>query len=155
DPNAACSPIPVPDRVTTDFLWQRSPFQMSGGGSGRIETAGIDYLLPYWMARYYGVITADTLTVVSAASGAAALAPGAIATVFGANLASSTASSRAQPPPQDLSGVTVTVTDSAGVSRAARIYFVSGGQVNFVLPDDMAPGPALIAIQESGRTVAA
>jgi hypothetical protein len=55
----ACQPIPVEERVTTDFIWQRSPFQMSGGGTGVIETAGIDYILPYWMARYYGVIQPD------------------------------------------------------------------------------------------------
>jgi hypothetical protein len=42
--------------VTTDFLWKRNPFQLSGGGQGTIETAGIDYLLPYWMGRFYGVI---------------------------------------------------------------------------------------------------
>ena len=53
----ACKPLPVQDRVTTDFIWQRSPFQLSGGGDGNIETAGIDYILPYWMARFYGVIT--------------------------------------------------------------------------------------------------
>ncbi len=53
----ACDPIPVPQRVTTDFLWQRSPFQLAGGGYGTIEGAGIDYILPYWMARYYGVIS--------------------------------------------------------------------------------------------------
>jgi hypothetical protein len=52
----ACDPVPVAQRPTTDFLWQRSPFQLFGGGSGNIESAGIDYLLPYWMARYYGVI---------------------------------------------------------------------------------------------------
>ena len=46
----ACKPLPVQDRVTTDFLWQRSPFQLAGGGNGDIETAGIDYILPYWMA---------------------------------------------------------------------------------------------------------
>jgi hypothetical protein len=51
----ACQPIPVPFRVTTDFLWQRSPFQLVGGGDGFIEGPGIDYLLPYWMARYYGL----------------------------------------------------------------------------------------------------
>lgn len=27
------------------------------GGSGLIETAGIDYILPYWMARYYNVVS--------------------------------------------------------------------------------------------------
>jgi hypothetical protein len=53
----ACKPLPVEDRVTTDFLWQRDPFQLSGGGNGDIETAGIDYILPYWMGRFYGVIT--------------------------------------------------------------------------------------------------
>jgi hypothetical protein len=53
----ACKPIPVPARVPTDFLWQRDPFQLTGGGSGTIEGAGIDYILPYWMARYYGVET--------------------------------------------------------------------------------------------------
>jgi hypothetical protein len=52
----ACEAIPVVDRPRTDFLWQRSPFQLIGHGTGRIETAGIDYILPYWMARYYGIV---------------------------------------------------------------------------------------------------
>jgi hypothetical protein len=52
----ACQPIPVAERVNSDFLWQRSPFLLYGGGNGLVETAGIDYILPYWMARYYGVI---------------------------------------------------------------------------------------------------
>lgn len=52
----ACRPLPIAERVKTDFIWQRSPFLLFGGGSGTIETAGIDYILPYWMARYYGVI---------------------------------------------------------------------------------------------------
>jgi hypothetical protein len=52
----ACNPIPVYDRIPTDFLWQRNPFDLAGGGAGTIESAGIDYLLPYWMARYYGVL---------------------------------------------------------------------------------------------------
>jgi len=52
----SCNPIPIALRVTTDFLWQRSPFQLVGGGSGTIEGAGIDYVLPYWMGRYYKVV---------------------------------------------------------------------------------------------------
>jgi hypothetical protein len=54
-PDQSCQPIPIALRVPTDFLWQRSPFQLVGGGSGVIEGAGIDYLLPYWMARFYGL----------------------------------------------------------------------------------------------------
>ena len=52
----ACDPIAVADRVPTDFLWQRNPFDLVGGSNGTIESAGIDYILPYWMARYYGVL---------------------------------------------------------------------------------------------------
>jgi hypothetical protein len=54
--NRACSPIPVNDRYPTDFLWQRSPFQLSGGEDGTVPTPGVDYILPYWMARYYQVV---------------------------------------------------------------------------------------------------
>jgi hypothetical protein len=52
----ACEPIPIVDRINTDFLWQRSPFMLYGGAEGRIEGPGLDYILPYWMARYYRVI---------------------------------------------------------------------------------------------------
>jgi hypothetical protein len=55
-PDRACAPLRVVDRGGTDFLWQRSPFGLVGGGEGTIEGAGIDYILPYWMARYYGVL---------------------------------------------------------------------------------------------------
>jgi hypothetical protein len=55
--NRACAPIPVEQRPNTDFLWQRSPLLLYGGGDGTVETAGIDYILPYWMARYYGSLS--------------------------------------------------------------------------------------------------
>ncbi len=54
--NRACNAVPVDERPNTDFLWQRSPFQLFGGVDGTVETAAIDYLLSYWMARYYGVL---------------------------------------------------------------------------------------------------
>ncbi len=52
----ACQPVPVPLRPPATFLWEVDPFQLKGGGAGIIENAGVDYILPYWMARYYGVI---------------------------------------------------------------------------------------------------
>lgn len=51
----ACEPVPIELRPPTDFVWQRNPFQLWGGLHGTIETAGIDYILPYWMSRYYGL----------------------------------------------------------------------------------------------------
>ncbi len=55
----ACRVIRINERVNTDFLWQRSPFLLfpSRRGEGTIETPAIDYLLPYWIGRYYGVLT--------------------------------------------------------------------------------------------------
>ena len=38
---------------------ETNSFVLAGGGEGNIEGAGIDYILPYWMGRYYGVISAD------------------------------------------------------------------------------------------------
>ena len=52
----ACQVLPVDERVRTDFLWQRSPFLLYGGGTGTIEGPGIDYTLPYWMGRFFKVI---------------------------------------------------------------------------------------------------
>lgn len=54
--NRGCDVIPVERRTPTDFIWQRSPFQLYGGLTGTIGSAGIDYILPYWMARHHGVI---------------------------------------------------------------------------------------------------
>lgn len=55
--NISCVPIPVRERTYADFLWQRAPFELLYQGDGSLESPGIDYLLPYWMARYYGVFT--------------------------------------------------------------------------------------------------
>ncbi len=88
----ACQPVPVPIRPPTDFLWQRNPFQLAGGGSGVVESAGIDYILPYWMARYYNVTA--PFVVQSAAAAMQVVAPGSIASVYGSNLASGTQAAR-------------------------------------------------------------
>ena len=52
----ACAPVPVAMRPPDEFIWQADPFQLTGGTSGVVEESGVDYLLPYWMARYYGSI---------------------------------------------------------------------------------------------------
>src|SRR5207302_10043499 len=82
----ACRPVPVPQRPPTDFLWQRNPFQLAGGGSGVIESAGIDYILPYWMSRFNNVTAA--FVVQSAAAGISVVAPGSVASIYGSNLSS-------------------------------------------------------------------
>ncbi|MBM3756472.1 MAG: hypothetical protein FJW38_21095, partial [Acidobacteria bacterium] len=71
--------------------------------------------------------------VVNAASFVgASLGPGAVASIFGTSLALSTASASSVPLPATLGGVRVIVN-----GRAAPLFYVSPGQINFQLPDDL------------------
>jgi uncharacterized protein (TIGR03437 family) len=140
----ACQPVPVWLRPPTDFLWQRSPFQLSVGGAGIIESAGIDYILPYWMARYYGL--QESIVVQSAAAPIAVVAPESLGSIFGSSLASATQKADSQPLPLSLGGVSVSVKDSAGNTAAAPLLYVSPGQINFLMPPNMATGVATFTI---------
>jgi uncharacterized protein (TIGR03437 family) len=136
----ACSPVPVPLRPPTDYLWQRDPFQLTGGGSSTVESPGIDYILPYWMGRYYGVISPDS--VQSSAAPSVAVAPGSLATMYGSNLAAGNMPASALPLPTSLGGLTLSVTDATGAQLPAALDFVSPNQVNFVIPGGAALGDA-------------
>ena len=144
----SCNAIPAALRPPDDFLWQESPYQLTGGGSSVIETAGIDYILPYWMARYYGVVS--PIAVQSAAAPNAAVTPDSIASLYGTNLAATTQPAGVQPPPLSLGGVTVTVTDSTGTSRVAPLMYVSPSQINFAVPQGASDGVAQFAILNGG-----
>ena len=130
----ACDPVPVPQRPTTDFLWQRDPFQLTGGGQGTIESAGIDYILPYWMARYYGLGT--SASVENAAAPSTTVAPDSFASFYAPSL-----------------GNAVTVTDSTGQARPAPVFFVSPTQVNFGIPTGTALGQAVVTSADATSTV--
>jgi uncharacterized protein (TIGR03437 family) len=148
--STACQPIPLVERPPADFLWQVSPFQLSGGGRGVIEGAGIDYILPYWMARYYGVITPSQVSSAAAATGV--VAPASLASLYGSNLAGSVAEASEQPLPTMLGGLSVSVTDATGNQADAGLVYVSPGQVNFAVPDRMSAGSASFAVTSNGTT---
>ena len=147
----ACQPVPVPLRPTLEFLWQIDPFQLAGGGDGTVEGSGIDYILPYWMGRYYGAIAGGA--VQSAAAPSSSVAPDSLASLYGVNLAPGIAQASVQPLPLALGLVTLSVTDTAGVVRAAPLLYVSPGQINFLVPDGTAPGLATLVV--SGQTFTA
>jgi uncharacterized protein (TIGR03437 family) len=80
---------------------------------------------------------------VSAASGDPMLAPDSLGSLYGPNLAAQTAIGQA-PYPTSLGGVSVQIVDSAGNSQPAQLVFVSPDQINFVMPQGMADGPATV-----------
>jgi len=86
------------------------------------------------------------LAVVHAATLAAGapLAPGAIATAYGVGLAGSPAAATA-----------VTIRDRYGVEAAASLLYVSGGQINLVLPPSLASGQGVLKVTRDGQPAGA
>ena len=80
-------------------------------------------------------------TVTDSARFAAGTTPGGIATIFGTKLASQNVASSATPLPTSLDGTSVYVN---GV--AARLFFVSATQINFLVPVGTLAGPAAVVV---------
>jgi uncharacterized protein (TIGR03437 family) len=82
------------------------------------------------------------------------LAPASFVSTFGLNLGTRQAAGMISENsyPTQLGGTTATVTDAAGTQRPVPLVFVSPQQVNFLVPDGTAPGPADLAITtDSGQ----
>ncbi|MEP6963002.1 MAG: hypothetical protein ABI995_13055, partial [Acidobacteriota bacterium] len=95
------------------------------------------------------------LASVSAASqaGATGLAPLAIGSGYGAGLAGGLSTSGSTPITA-LAGVTVTLRDASGADRLAPLYFVSPGQINYVVPQGTGEGLAAVTVRRDGQVVA-
>ena len=82
-----------------------------------------------------------------------ALAAEVIAAGFGPGLATGTAGAPGTPLPTELLGTSVDVTDSQGVTRAAPLFFVSAGQINYLIPGGTAPGLATVRVNSGTGAV--
>jgi uncharacterized protein (TIGR03437 family) len=82
------------------------------------------------------------------------LASESIVSGFGVNLASGSQASAAAPLPTSLRGVTVRVRDGAGTDRAAPLFFVSPGQINYQIPAGTMVGAATVTVVRENQTVA-
>ena len=84
----------------------------------------------------------------------AGVAPESIATAFGAGLAGGTAVASGAGLPVELGGVSVSIADSRGVSRAAPLFAVFPNQVNFLVPAGTAAGAAVVTVRSGQGTFA-
>lgn len=62
--NSECSglsktAIDVKDRVPASFLWEKNPWKLKEDAIPNFVYPGVDYLIAYWMARYYGYLEDD------------------------------------------------------------------------------------------------
>ena len=83
------------------------------------------------------------------------LAPEAIATGFGPNLATGTASAPGGELPTELLGTSVDVTDSAGVTRRAQLISVTPTQISYIVPGGTALGAGSVTVNSGAGGVVA
>lgn len=128
------------------LTWECGNFQPSDGThpseSGRLKVARmlLDFLhsdataRAWYVARRSASPPPEIGAVVNAAGYGTGLGRGTLATLFGSNLANETASAAALPLGRELAGTRV---EAGGVP--ALLYYVSPGQINFVVPADGGP----------------
>lgn len=90
---------------------------------------------------------AGALTTVSAASfKQGPVAPGEVVAGFGSNLATTDKVNEALPLPTVLEGTHVEITDSAATVHSAGLFGVFKSQVNYLIPENIALGPAKVRL---------
>ncbi|MGA2736239.1 MAG: IPT/TIG domain-containing protein [Bryobacteraceae bacterium] len=144
-------------------LTSGSPAGQAGSIIGGIAVYGIDNTardhdglarpaIPAIGAYEVPNVTGTPLIVKSATAGQIEpFAADSIVSAYGADLAAGAAQA-ALPLGTALDGVTVTLTDSAGRSRAALLFYVSPTQIDWEIPDGTANGAAAVTIANSNGT---
>jgi len=99
---------------------------------------------------------APQITVASSANGTATLEPDMIASAYGSHFSAQTLVANSLVPPLSLAGVSAQVQDSAGIARPAPLYYISSGQINFLIPAATAPGlGTLVITSDTGAALTA
>ncbi len=92
---------------------------------------------------------------VLAASSHPLTAPGSIASGYGQDLASLVEAATELPLPRELAGVSVRITDARAVEHTAPLFFVSPGQINYLVPAGTATGVATVEVVREQQRVTA
>lgn len=97
--------------------------------------------------------SASPVVTVNAASYVSPLSPGAIAAAFGTNLALRTEIAQQLPLPTTLAGTSVRLIDSEEVEYQAQLFFVSAGQINYLVPDNLPVGTTRVIVTIGASTI--
>ncbi|HKQ75859.1 MAG TPA: hypothetical protein VJ810_19345 [Blastocatellia bacterium] len=81
---------------------------------------------------------------------AGSVAPDSVAALFGSSLAPATEVATTLPLPTMLAGASVKIKDSGNVDHTAKLFFVSGSQINFAVPSGASPGNAIVTVTGAG-----
>jgi uncharacterized protein (TIGR03437 family) len=94
-------------------------------------------------------------TVNAASFDASVISAGAIASLYGSDLSDCIAETPSANLPTMLAGVSVTVQSGVGAAETAPLFFVSPGQINFLVPAGLANGSATVTVLKNSVPVAA
>ncbi len=112
-----------------------------------------------WASRLVREIPApvggNDVTSVSAASyHRLGLSDEAIIAAYGRNLATATEAAEELPLPTMLAGTTVKITDRLGIERLAPLFFVSPGQINYLVPEGLERDFVTVTITNANGEIA-
>ncbi|MBZ5622968.1 MAG: beta-propeller fold lactonase family protein [Acidobacteriia bacterium] len=144
---------------TLDAVMQNVAHRSAGTGTDRLTNATQRAQLIKFLLSIDGATAPispaapSALQNISAASGAATVAPDSFVSAVGSALSTQTLGA-AVPYPNVLAGSTVSVKDSAGVLRLGALSFVSPGQINYVMPAATAVGQATVTVASANGATA-
>lgn len=114
--------------------------------SGAIFIAGKHLIVTQQPANAPGIVSAADYTP--------NLTGGAIQALFGVGLATQTVVADTIPLPTMLGGTQLILTRDTGDSYDAPLFFVSPGQINFLMPHILLPGVVTFTVKVNGQTAA-
>ncbi len=129
----------------TDYLW----YMPAGETVAQLESElrqPVVVVNSSGIANSNNAIAGSYVANVSNADESYRVAPGSIASAWGQFPVATPATPAGATLPTTLGGMTVTVQDSAGVSRLASLYYASWQLINYVVPQGTAAGVATVKI---------
>ncbi len=151
--NPAIASVPASVMIPANTTMATFAVTPNAVGGPVTITAGFAPLPGAPVATATAIVIRPVTSVSAASFLGQTLASEAIIAAFGTSLATQTEIATALPLPTQLAGTTVQVRDSAGVTRLAPLFFVSGGQINYQIPEGTATGTAMVTVTSGNGTV--
>jgi uncharacterized protein (TIGR03437 family) len=150
-----------PNQSTWTFRWTapaqdvgRVTFYVAGNAANSSNTELGDLIYTRSFSIQPAAAPQAVATVSAASFTQGPLASETIAALFAAGgLADSTVLANSVPLPTTLGNVVVKVKDAANVERDAPLFFVSPGQINFLVPQGSGNGAATLTVLKNGAPV--
>ncbi|MFN0110606.1 MAG: choice-of-anchor V domain-containing protein [Blastocatellia bacterium] len=134
----------------------RVTFHASGNAANGNSALSGDFIYVTSASMQAGTALPSVASVSAASFAQGALAPESITAAFssGGGLSQNVAVAATVPLPTTLDNTQLIVRDAFGIDRLAPLFFVSPGQINYLLPQGLFPGTATVFVRRNNNDVA-